>query len=259
MTAAGSVDLFAPGMAAYAVLMGTRVSAMLLVAPAFSVTVVPRRVRLALAVLLTLLLLPAAGRAAPPLTVAGLATEVAVGLILGAGAALLVTAAEIAGDVVSIQSGLSGAAVLDPLQGESTLVIAPLVRLTALTLLLSLDLHAVMLGALADSLEVVPLGAAGDLAAAADTALRSVAMLFVLGGQFAAPVLAASLTVTLALALLTRAAPQLNAFAIAFPVQISVGLMTVGATLAGVSYAAGHWRAPYRDLVARVLTPLLGS
>lgn len=257
--AAGGIDLFAPGVAERAVLLGTRVTAMLLVAPAFSVMVVPRRVRVAVGLLLTLLLLPAAAAMRTPvaLTAPGLATEAAVGLLLGAGAAMLVVAAEIAGDVMSIQMGLSGAALLDPLQGVSTLVVTPLLRLTTLTLLLSLDLHVVMIDALADSIATVPLGTAGHLADSAAAALHAAAALFVLGAQFAAPVIAAALMVTLALALLTRASPQFNAFALAFPVQIGTGLLAVGAAVAGMTYTTSHWRGPYHELVARVLSPLL--
>jgi flagellar biosynthetic protein FliR len=256
--AADGVDLFAPGMAVRAVLIGTRISAMLLVAPVFSVHVVPRRMRVALAVLLTLLMLPAAAaHSAPPtLTLPALATEAAIGLLLGAGAAVLIVASEIAGDVMSIQVGLSGAALLDPLAGVSTLVITPLVRLTTLTLLLSLDLHAVMLDALADSLSLVPPGTPGQLTAGLAVAARAASTLFVLGVQFAAPVIASSLLVTLALALLTRASPQFNLFAVAFPVQIGTGLVTIGAALAGISATVVHWRGPYRDLVARVLGQL---
>lgn len=255
MTAPPGADFLSQHTAVCAVLLGTRISAMLLVAPAVSVRVVPRRVRIALAVLLTGLMLPSltTGAAGAAITLPGMATEAAVGLLLGGGAAVLIVAAEVAGDAMSIHSGLSGAALLDPLQGTSMLVLTPLVRIAALTLLLSLNLHAVMLAALRQSLEAVPLGTPGHLVGSVDAALRSASVLFALGIQFAAPVIASALLVTLTLALLTRAAPQLNAFAIAFPIQTGAGLVATGAALTAMSYMLRQWQGPYRDLVGRIL------
>lgn len=257
-----SLDPFRPGTAALLVLIGTRITAMLLVTPAFSSTVVPRSLRVALGVVLCVVLYPAARVASPGaavLTPAALGTEAVVGFIVGFGAAVLVGAAEIAGDVMSIQVGLSGAAVLDPLEHSATLVLGPFMRLTTVALLFSLGLHVGMFEALAGTFSAIPPGSDTALSGGLEGILRTGTMLVGLGVQFAAPVIATTLSVTLALAILTRAAPQFNAFAVAFPIQIGAGLVATGTAIAGLARAYGSWQTPYGELVRRMIGGLAAT
>jgi flagellar biosynthetic protein FliR len=256
------IDLFAPGTGPLLALFGARVSGLVLVAPVFSSRTVPPMVKAGLVVLVTLLLAPvaiagAAGGAA--VTPAAMLSETLVGFAIGLGAALLVGAAEAAGEVMAIQIGLSGAAILDPINQTQVPALGQFMQLFALALLLSLNLHLVMLDALAASARVVPVGAPLDLANGASAMVRAGGTLFVLGLRFAAPVIAAVLVANVALAALSRAAPQLNILQLAFPIQIAIGLLTLLASLPLIAAVGQGWTGMYDGMVGGVLQAFGGG
>lgn len=258
---AAPFDLFAPGTPAVLALFGARVSGLVLVAPVFSARTVPAMVRAGLVVLLTVLLAPvarAAGADVPALTPAGFLTEALIGFAIGLGAALLVGAAEAAGELMAIQIGLSGAALMDPLNQQSTPVLGQFMQLLALALLLALDLHLVMLDALGASVRLLPIGAPLDVQAGLGEMVRAGATLFALGLRFAAPVIAAVLVTNVALAVLSRAAPQLNVLSVAFPLQIGIGLLTLLAAIPLLATFFSGWSAGYDGLLERMLGVMRG-
>jgi flagellar biosynthetic protein FliR len=254
-------DPLAPASAGTLALMGARVGGTLMIAPVFSATVVPRTVRVAALVVLTVLLQPAAlasVRDIPRITPATMLSETVIGLAIGLGAAIIVGAAEAAGDVMAIQIGLSGAAILDPLDTSQTPVLGSFGRLFAITLLLSLNLHTVMLGALADSAQAFPVGTPVSLANGVSMMVQTGGALFVLGARFAAPVIAAILIANIAIAVLGRAAPQLNILSVAFPIQIALGLVTLAAAIPAIGHLLGGWASLNDSMlgpVARAFAP----
>jgi flagellar biosynthetic protein FliR len=251
------VDLFAAGVPQALVLLALRVGGLLLVAPAFSAKNVPVKVRTGMLLLFTLLLAPAAVAAARPtlpvlqVTPAAFVTESLVGFALGFGAAVLVGAVETAGDLMSTTIGLSGASLLDPLNGASSTVLAQFAQLFAVTVLLSVGGHVVMLDALAESVRAVPLGAPVDVAGGLAALTAGGAALFVLGLKFAAPVIAATMIGNVALAVLTRVAPALNLFTVAFPVQIGLGLAAGLAMLGAIATWFTGWSGHYAETIGR--------
>lgn len=251
-----TLDLFSPGTAPLLALFGARVSGLLLVAPVFSSRTVPTMVKAGMAVLFTMLLAPAAGAhvaGVPALTPASILGEVLVGFAIGLGAALLVGAAEAAGELMAIQIGLSGAAILDPVSNANVPALGTLMQLTALALLLGLDLHLVMLDAVAASARLIPVGSPVDAASGMRGMVEAGSTLFVLGLRFAAPVVAAVLIANVALAVLSKAAPQLNVLQVAFPIQIAIGLAALAASIPLVATFFAGWTGPYDGLVGRVL------
>ena len=260
---AAPLDLFAPGTGSVLALMGARVSGLLLVAPVFSARNVPAMVKAGLVVLLTVLMTPMATAAlegaTPAVTPAAMLTEALVGFAIGLGAALLVGAAEAAGELMAIQIGLSGAALLDPVNQHQVPALGQLMQLTALAILLALDLHLVMLDALGASARLLPVGGAMDPGAGLLALVQTGSLLFVLGLRFAAPVIAAVLVANVALAALSRAAPQLNILQLAFPVQIAIGLATLIASLPLIASVLQGWTGSFDGLLERVLGSLAGG
>lgn len=255
-------DPLAPGGAAALALLSSRVGGMVLVAPVFSSRAVPVKVRTLLVLLFTVLLHPVAMAAAggtPRLTAAGVLGEVLAGMAVGMGAALIVGGAEAAGELISIHSGLSGAALLDPLTRNSSPVLGQLANLFATALLLAADGHLAMVRALAESLELFPVGTGGDPRAAAAAMVAQGGSLFALGMRFAGPVVAAVLVANVAIALLGRVAPSLNVLSVAFPVQIAVGLFTLAAALPFAAPLFSGAVGPYAESVARTLGALAGG
>lgn len=256
----GFPDLFAPGVASALVLVALRVGGLMLVAPMWSARTVPMRLRTAALVLFAVLLLPTALASAPvggvAITPATFLGETLIGFAIGFAGAIVLAGAEAAGELLTVSMGLSGASIVNPTEGGQTLVLAQFLRLVALTLLLSAGGHLLMLEALADTFRVLPLGgtlAMGDgMRALAGTAIT----IFASAVQFAAPVLGAIMLTNVALGVLSRAAPQLNVFSVAFPLQIGIGLLVFALTLGVIASAFATWPTHFATAVQGTLGAL---
>jgi flagellar biosynthesis protein FliR len=251
-------DLLAPGSAQTLVLLAARMGGLVLVAPVFATKTLPVTVKTAIILLLTVLLVPFAltqNTAVPAITPETFIGDSLVGFALGLGAALLVGAASLAGDIMGTQIGLSGAAILDPTNNTSENVLGVFGNLFAVTMLLAVNAHLVMIDAVARSLHAIPLGS-GLHAAGLLAMVKSASLLFGLGLQFAAPVVAAILIANTALALLSRAAPQLNLLSVAFPIQIGVGLVALSASIPFVGAFYHGWAGVYTNTVDQMFSAL---
>lgn len=256
-------DLFAPGAAETLLLLALRIGGMVLIAPVFSARTVPVVLRTSLLVLLAVLLFPAAYAHAETgvveLSPTTAFAETLIGMAIGLGVALLVGAAEIMGDLLAIHTGLSGAASLDPLTNVHTPTLGQFAHLFAVTLLLSLGAHLGMLEVMAGTLEMLPVGGAVDMEAGLEAMVSVFATLFALGAQLAMPVVAVISLANVALAILSRVAPQLNVLALAFPVQIGLGLFALAAALPLIANTMGGWAAMYDGILGQTLGALGGS
>ncbi len=254
--------LLAPGGPAAVSLLAMRLSGLVLVAPLYSARTVPVPVRVAVLVVLTALLVPVAWGhlvQVPRVTPATLIQELLVGFAIGLGAAVLVGAAEVAGDYVSIQTGLSSAGLLDPVSGATVPTLGQFTHLFALTLFLTLNGHVLVLEALAASTEVIPVGAALSAEDGLGELVRLGSELFVIGLRIAAPVIVAVLITNLALGILSKAAPQFNVLMMAFPIQIGIGLLVLGLTLPLVAAFVSTWPGAYESLTSRLIEALRGQ
>lgn len=250
------MDVFAPTTAPILVLLGFRLGGLMLIAPMFSSRTIPTQLKAGLVIILTALLFPvAAGTAVEGLSItpAIALTESLIGFAIGLGGALVIGAAEMMGDLLAIQIGISGAAALDPMTSNSVPVLGTFGSLFALTLLLSVNGHLVMIGAVADSLTLLPMGAPLNLTAGIETLIAWGSTLFYLGIQFAAPVVATVLLANTALAVLGRAAPSLNILSVAFPIQIGLGLFVLSAALPLIGDYFGNWSVALDSMLGRFL------
>jgi flagellar biosynthetic protein FliR len=253
------VDLLAPSAPATLVLLACRISGVVLAAPMFSSNVVPTMVKTCIVVLLTWLMHPLAlslvhGPVA--ITPAHAMNETVIGLAIGIGGAVLIGAAEAMGDLLATHIGLSGASALDPTSNMNVPVLGQFAGVFAVTMMLTVNGHIVMLDALAQSLRMLPVGGEVNLADGAHAVFATGSTLFLLGVRFAAPVLATVLLANVALAVLTRAAPQLNVLSIAFPIQIGVGLFALAASVPAIGAFYLGWDAAYNELVGHLMTAL---
>jgi flagellar biosynthetic protein FliR len=237
-------------------LLSTRLSGLMMVAPVFSARIVPFRARTAILVVLVIALFPAARGstvAGAQLNASTFLTEALVGLTLGLGAALFVGAAESAGDMLAVQMGLSGANVLDPLAGTQMPVLGQFLGLFVIALLLAVGGHIVILEALAASLRVLPPGQVLDFQGGPGALAQIGGAQFVLGLRFAAPVVAAMMIGNAALGAMAKTVPQMNILMMAFPLQIGIGLITLGLTLPLIATFFGSWPDTFTDLVGGIL------
>ena len=225
-------------------LCAARVIPVLVLAPFLGGRLVPGTVKVGLAVAIALLIWPQAlrGVALPQLgtvhVVLLLAKEAFVGVALGLCAALVFLAAEAAGQLVDVARGASMAESLVPQSGTRASPVADLYLQLAVVVFLALGGHRLVLAALARSYEVVPVttfpSAAGLGALALATVEMTGQMLLVAVG-LATPVLLAAVLTDLALGLVNRVAPQLNAFVLGMPAKALVGAVLVLVTLSLVA------------------------
>lgn len=239
------------------VLFGSRVSGLMLVAPVFAARTIPPKTRAGILIVLVVLMMPVVAATSAPVraTPASVLSEALVGFTIGLGAALLVGAAELAGELLAIQIGLQGSAIVDPLSLQQSTALGQFMQLFAIALLLSLNAHVVMLDALRASVDLIPVGGAHRLQDGLGAMLQMAGALFVIGLRFAAPVIAVVLMVNVALAVLSRAAPQLNILSLAFPIQILAGLAALIALIPILGSWFLGWETTYADLIGRALAP----
>ncbi len=256
-------DLLTTGGAATFILLAARIGGLILIAPVFSSKSVPMKLRTAILVVFTIVLVPVArahaGGGIPLITPLTVMSETIVGFGLGLGTALVLGAASAGGDMMSVQMGLAGASVLDPMTNIQVPVLGQLMTAFATLLLFSSGGHLVMINGLGASLDVIPVGTVPDLSAGMLAMSKMGGQLISLGVMFSAPVMAVTMLANVALAILTRAAPQLQIITVAFPLQIVAGLFTLAASLGLIAVWFSGWASYHDGLLDRILGPMLSG
>lgn len=255
-------DLLTTGGAATFILLAARIGGLILIAPVFSSKSVPMKLRTAVVVLFTVVLVPVArshAHAIPILTPLTLISETIIGFGLGLGTALVLGAASAGGDMMSVQMGLAGANVLDPMTNIQVPVLGQFMTAFATLLLFSSGGHLIMIDSLGSSLDVLPVGVVPNLGAGMLAMSKLGGHLISLGVMFSAPVMASTMLANVALAILTRAAPQLQIITVAFPLQIATGLFTLAAAVSLISVWFSGWAGYHDGLLSRILGPMLSA
>lgn len=156
--------------------------------------------------------------------------QIAIGAALGFALRIVFAVVEYAGQLMALQMGLSFATLFDPINGAQTPVLAQFLVLTTALLLFAFNGHHLVIAALAQTFHDIPVGA--SLSAQGFAALvHWGGTLFSAGLHIALPVTAALLATNLAIGMMTRAAPQLNIFAIGFPLTLGGGFFVLYLTL----------------------------
>jgi flagellar biosynthetic protein FliR len=221
-----------PALAATFMLVFARIGAMVMLLPGLGETNIPVRIKLAIALLLTLIILPL-HRAAyhvdiqasmMPLLVL-MIHEIVIGIVLGATARVTLAALQVAGSVIAQQMGLGFVTAVDPTQGQQGLLIGNFLTLLGITLLFATDSHYLVIAALNDSYAIFSPGEmmpSGDVAA---LATRAFAAAFKIGMQLAAPFLVFGLVFNIGLGVLARLMPQMQVYFVGVPLSILAGFL----------------------------------
>ena len=220
------------------IMVFARIGAAMMAFPGFGEATVPARLRLALALALTLVLVPVVGPelpampATPGFLISLMISEILIGVAIGAFARLLTTGLQVGGTFIAYHTGLGAAQLFDPQAQQQGAITGAFMTTLGVTLIFVADLHHLMLSALADSYAVFAPGAGVQIGDFADTASRFVADGFRLGLRIAMPVVMFSLIVYTSMGLMGRLMPQMQVFFIALPLQLLIGFMVFGFTLA---------------------------
>jgi flagellar biosynthesis protein FliR len=221
-------------------LVFARTGAIMMLLPGIGEVGVPTRIRLALALVITLIVGSVVGGGMPPLPeqplmLGGLIIqEVLIGLFFGTLARLMMSALVVAGQVAAMQSGLAFAMSFDPTQGQQGAVMATFLNLVAVTLVFVSGLHHLFLSGIVGSYSIIPVGSVPALGDVAQLGTQVVAQSFRVGIQMAAPLIAFGLVFYLALGVLSRLMPQVQIFFVAMPLNVFAGLAIFAISLGSI-------------------------
>ena len=216
-----------------------RIAAMLMTAAVFGTRSLPMRLRLMLALALTMVIAPLAGPAPAidPVSGPGLfvtAQQILIGFTMGFVLRMLFAALELAGEVIGQLMGLGFASLIDPQNGVQVPAVSQLYVLLATLMFLALNGHLLWIEALTESFRIIPVGTTGLAPEGAWLLVGFASQIFGWGLRMALPVVAALLVVNLAFGVLSRTSPQLNVFSIGFPAALLIGLGLLLITLPSV-------------------------
>lgn len=208
----------------------TRVAALVSVAPVLGSRTLPRRVRLMLTLTLTWAVIPFVPPVpvVEPLSPTGLlvvAQQVLIGLGMGFTLRLVFSALELGGQIVAAQIGLGFASLVDPQNGTQSPLLSQFHALLGTLIFLSLNGHLLLIRLLVDSFETLPVAATGADRDWLWTLVGWASRMFAGAVLISLPAIASLLMVNLAFGVMTRAAPQLNIFAVGFPITLVLGLL----------------------------------
>jgi len=236
-------------------LASVRAGAWLTIAPPFSSKAIPAPVKGLLSVAIALPVVARSGQPVPSLDVAPLVSAIAMQVVVGAGLGflcyLVLVAVQTAGDLLDVFGGFSLAFAFDPLMQTGNAVLGRFYQMTALALLLASGGYLIVLQGFLRSYQAIPLDGGLDLGTLANVLQHGVGQMVLAALQIAATLLAVLFLADVALGLLTRVAPALNAFALGFPFKILLTLLLISAGLLALPGVVGELA---RQAGASVLT-----
>ncbi len=236
-----------------------RVSIVMFMLPIFSSERIPMQVKAMATIVITLgiwpnLSLPGEVMPAHPLDVALLfMNEAVLGLLLGMCVNFVFMGIQAGGELFGFQMGFTMISFADPMTGNQTGITAFFIWMVALLTFLTLDGHLYLLQAFALTFKFIPAGGM----VLSDMLLKEViklsAEMFILAIRIAAPVMVALFFIELALALVSRAAPQVNIMDIGFPIKIASGFFFLGTILLLIAEYMGQYIINLDELMANLL------
>ena len=206
-----------------------RMLALVSTAPVLGESTVPRQVKVGFAALFSILLSPTLGPMPDvPVVSAGgvwiIIQQVLIGAAMGFTMKLVFTAVLAAGEYIGLQMGLSFASFFDPMNGGATMVVARFLNMLAMLIFIAVDGHLMMIAALAESFQALPISDAPLNADGWLVIATGGAQIFASGLMLALPLVTALLTLNLAMGILNRASPQFSIFAVGFPLTLLAGI-----------------------------------
>lgn len=209
-----------------------RIGALFIASPIFGARTVPVRIRILLAVAVTVLLQPTLPYLTPIDVISAdgflvIFQQLLVGLLMGIALQIMFASLVMAGQIIATTMGLGFASSVDPQNGIQVTMIGQLYLILATLYFLSMDGHLLMIQMLADSFVAIPISM--DLIPVQllfNIALFA-AQMFLSAVLIALPIMVGVLLVNLGFGVMTRAAPQLNIFAVGFPTTMLAGFVLI--------------------------------
>jgi flagellar biosynthetic protein FliR len=212
-----------------------RLSGMVAFAPFFSSTALPMRAKGVFVGAVAWLVAPlvaALPNARTTLSFSGIVGELAVGLVYGLSLALLNEMLLFAGQIAGLQFSFSLVNLMDPASAIQTPLLGDLFQLMGTLVVITAGLDRILLASVVRSFRVVPLGAYAIGPPTALALVRAAGGVFLAALELAAPVLAATMLVEIAVALLGKLSPQLPVMSLTVPAKTLTGFLILVGSLA---------------------------
>ncbi len=215
-----------------------RIGAMLLAMPVLGTRLLPTRVKIILTLVLSVLVVPLLPPvpAVEPLSLAGLmisVQQILIGLAMGFTLQLVFGALMIAGESIAMSMGLGFASMVDPTNGVNVPVISQFFIIVGTLLFLAFGGHLVLFQLVISSFQSLPISPTGVDRGGLWALAAWGSQMFIGALWVAIPALVSMLVITLAMGVMTRAAPQLNIFSVGFPVTMFAGFIILMLVMPG--------------------------
>ena len=215
-----------------------RISALLLAAPVFSLQSVTVRIRILLALALSVMVYPMFDwPVIDPLSAPGLLeifNQLSIGVFMGLMLQIVTASVVVAGQAVSNAMGLSMASLIDPNLGNVP-VIAQFLLILSTLIFVSLGGHAMLLAMVLESFSTLPVGRSLIDQVAYGQLVSWSSMMFLGAVLTALPVMVTLLFISIGLGVVTRAAPSLNIFSVGLPATIVAGFFVLMVSLSSIA------------------------
>jgi flagellar biosynthetic protein FliR len=213
-----------------------RISPLFLLAPLFSSKMVPARVRSVIAVGLAIGLSPVVSTDTHlPTDIMGIGSLLTKELLIGAAFAYTLAATfaalAVAGTFLDTTIGFSYGSIVDPVNGNHSAVLSTTYSMIGLLVFIAIGGEAWVIKGLARTYDVVSLTQYPSLGHLIDGASGAFVQVFTSAFEVAGPVLLALILTDAAFGMLTRVVPTLNAFQVAIPAKVILGLVLIGASM----------------------------
>ncbi len=217
-----------------------RISTLLFAMAVFGANLMPVRVRILLAIALTLLIAPMIPAIKPMQILTGegfmaAVSQVGIGAVMGFATRILFETFVVGGQMVAMQTGLGFASLVDPVNGVQVPLLGQFFLMLSTLIFLAIDGHLLLLRILAESFTSFPVSQIGPEPEGLWKLILFGRWMFAGAVLVALSAALALLTVNLTFGIMTKAAPQLNIFAIGFPISMVSGLLIIWLTLTGFS------------------------
>ncbi len=159
------------------------------------------------------------------------AQQTLIGIMLGFVTLMVVNTFTLAGQIIAMQSGLGFASLVDPTSGMNVPAVGQFFLILSSLLFLAMDGHLAYLQFVASSFETLPIPLESFNAIKLREIVEWGSWMFATALSLAMAPLTAMLLINFSFGIMTRAAPQLNIFAIGFPITMCSGLLIMWLTM----------------------------
>jgi flagellar biosynthetic protein FliR len=162
--------------------------------------------------------------------------DIALGVLMGFIFQFVFEIFVLVGQIISMQTGLAFAVMVDPQSNASVPIISQFYNLMVMLIFLALNGHVALLDALMTSFKVIPIGSVHLGEGVVWGVINFSGWMFKEAVLITIPVIISLLIVSLSFGIITRVSPQLNSYSLAFPISLLMGVALMQISLPGVAY-----------------------